>query len=299
MRKFTWLSLILLFVVAMSCDKSDDIDFTEGIIDEVVTPSEGEEGETGDSETEDPDNDGEEEPGDDEDPEGEGDESGDNEENPGEEEQPGEEPNEDPSEQPGQDPTDQPNEDPTDQPTQDPTDQPTQDPTDNPNNQPDDPNQGNTQQPGDNNTDQPGDNKDDQVTTPPEIPDDPVEEDPKESDTTEPKEPFRIENGKVISQNGKPTIIMFRKTWCSYADKSQPTFEAVAAEYGSKINFAVLNWESSLDNRFASEYYGVKGSPNVVFINPDGSQKGAIFHNSGMPKSDYVWFIKKYFPEFL
>ena len=98
---------------------------------------------------------------------------------------------------------------------------------------------------------------------------------------------------KLSDNFGKPIVVNFWATWCPPCRNELPDFNALAAEYGDRVVFLMVNCtdqESSVatvdkfmadegytfplyyDSRGnASRTYGVTGIPTTLFIAADGS----------------------------
>ncbi|MBQ3889683.1 MAG: TlpA family protein disulfide reductase [Clostridia bacterium] len=98
---------------------------------------------------------------------------------------------------------------------------------------------------------------------------------------------------KLSDNFGKPVVVNFWATWCPPCRNELPDFNALAAEYGDRVVFLMVNCtdqESGVAavNKFisdegytfplyydgngsASRTYGVTGIPTTLFIAPDGT----------------------------
>lgn len=98
---------------------------------------------------------------------------------------------------------------------------------------------------------------------------------------------------KLSDFRGKPVILNFWTSWCDYCKSEMPIFESAYQQYGSQIQFVMLNAvqseRSSEDGRDfiqSSNYtfpvfydtqgnamtaYGLRGFPATVFIDAEGN----------------------------
>ncbi len=114
-----------------------------------------------------------------------------------------------------------------------------------------------------------------------------------------------IKLSDVVSE-GKPIVINFWTTWCTYCIQEMPEFNEVYSEYGDNVNFIMLdvngggndNMEDALayveKNNFgfpiyfdtvlsATSAYGVTGFPTTVIIDKIGN---IVYHRSGAMSKD-------------
>lgn len=96
----------------------------------------------------------------------------------------------------------------------------------------------------------------------------------------------------LSSLKGKPVVLNFWTSWCSYCKTEMPYFESAYKQYGDKVQFVMLNpvksERSSDDGRNyiknsgytfpvfyetdgkALSLYGLRGFPATIFIDADG-----------------------------
>ena len=93
-----------------------------------------------------------------------------------------------------------------------------------------------------------------------------------ENSTSVAKE-YKIENNKIIPQNGKPTIVDFSATWCPPCRQLKPIFERLEKEFKGRINFITVDVD---DNPELSQSYQVQSIPMLIFLNKDGQIQNTI-----------------------
>jgi thiol-disulfide isomerase/thioredoxin len=74
----------------------------------------------------------------------------------------------------------------------------------------------------------------------------------------------------IALSNGKPTLLEFYADWCTSCQSLAPTLSKFHEEYGSQVNFVMLNvdepqWSQQL------KQYQVKGVPQFFFMRSDRS----------------------------
>ncbi len=96
----------------------------------------------------------------------------------------------------------------------------------------------------------------------------------------------------LSSFEGKPVVLNFWTSWCSYCKAEMPDFEAAYKQYGDQAQFVMLNAVKSENNgedgrRFiedagytfpvfydtdgsATTLYAIRGFPATIFIDKDG-----------------------------
>ncbi|WP_199348369.1 thioredoxin domain-containing protein [Microcoleus sp. FACHB-SPT15] len=68
--------------------------------------------------------------------------------------------------------------------------------------------------------------------------------------------------------NGKPTLVEFYADWCTSCQALAPSVTKFHEQYGSQVNFVMLNVDES-QWRQAVQQYHVRGVPQLFFITPD------------------------------
>jgi thiol-disulfide isomerase/thioredoxin len=68
--------------------------------------------------------------------------------------------------------------------------------------------------------------------------------------------------------NGKPTLIEFYADWCTSCQSLAPSISKFHEEYGSQVNFVMLNVDDP-QWRQQVQQYEVKGVPQFFFIKSD------------------------------
>lgn len=84
---------------------------------------------------------------------------------------------------------------------------------------------------------------------------------------------YKVDNGKIIPTNGKPTIVDFSATWCPPCKQLKPIFEKLAEEFKGRINFITIDVD---ENPELSQSYGVQSIPMMVFLNKDGQIQNTL-----------------------
>jgi len=85
--------------------------------------------------------------------------------------------------------------------------------------------------------------------------------------------------------NGKPTLIEFYANWCTSCQAMAPDIQQLKSEYGSKVNFVMLNVDNT---KWLPEMlnYRVDGIPHFEFLSADGLEKGAVIGE--MPRTIFA-----------
>lgn len=83
-----------------------------------------------------------------------------------------------------------------------------------------------------------------------------------------------LPTAEAPSQDGRPLLVWFSGTWCSFCERMEPWANDVASRYTDRVRFV----EKSVDHdRGAASRYGVRGTPTFVLIDPAGNEL-ARFH---------------------
>jgi thiol-disulfide isomerase/thioredoxin len=74
---------------------------------------------------------------------------------------------------------------------------------------------------------------------------------------------------EVAVSNGKPSIVEFYANWCTVCQKMAPDIAALEQQYGSKMNFVMLNVDNT---KWLPEMlkYRVDGIPHFLFLGKEG-----------------------------
>ncbi len=67
--------------------------------------------------------------------------------------------------------------------------------------------------------------------------------------------------------NGKPSVVLFYTTWCTYCKKFMPIFNGLSRSNSSKYNFVKINIDLK-NNASITREYGVVSIPTVYIIEP-------------------------------
>ena len=80
--------------------------------------------------------------------------------------------------------------------------------------------------------------------------------------------------------DGKPTLVWFSGTWCTFCERMESFALATAEGYGARMTFV----EKSVDHdRSAASRFGVRGTPTFVLIDAAGNEV-ARFHYQRSPQ---------------
>jgi thiol-disulfide isomerase/thioredoxin len=96
---------------------------------------------------------------------------------------------------------------------------------------------------------------------------------------------------KLSELKGKPVVINFLATWCSYCDTELPGFLSAKEEYGDEVTFLFIDVQESVSDVKAyrdkkgydnysplldsdgsvSKVYGITGFPTTIIVDSDGN----------------------------
>ena len=85
----------------------------------------------------------------------------------------------------------------------------------------------------------------------------------------------------LIGTNGKPTVVNFWAPWCENCKLAAPTLKTVEEAYRDKVNFIMVNGDSS--KRGLIEAFRVDAIPHLALVNADGDVETALI--GPIPKS--------------
>lgn len=102
---------------------------------------------------------------------------------------------------------------------------------------------------------------------------------------------YKIENGRVVSADGRPLVVDFYADWCPPCRQMKPVFERLADKYGGNINFVSINVD---ENEELAKAYGIQSIPYFLFADPEGKKLGEIV--GAVPESSFVTALADYFP---
>lgn len=78
---------------------------------------------------------------------------------------------------------------------------------------------------------------------------------------------YKVVDGLIKPENGRPMIVDFSATWCPPCKQLKPIFEKLAEEFKGRIDFVTVDVD---ENPELSQAYGVQSIPMLVFLNKDG-----------------------------
>jgi thioredoxin-like negative regulator of GroEL len=93
---------------------------------------------------------------------------------------------------------------------------------------------------------------------------------------------YTSSNDSIKHFNTQSQIIIFEAAWCSQCRKSLPIYEALAAEYKSKLTFYRINYD---EEKQLAETLGVRQLPTVMFFPVKGKPKFMVGY---VPKEEFV-----------
>lgn len=102
---------------------------------------------------------------------------------------------------------------------------------------------------------------------------------------------YRVVDGKIMSESGRPLVVDFYADWCPPCRQMKPVFESLAKKYSGKVDFVSVNVD---DEMVLAASYGVESIPCFVFIAPDGKVAGNII--GAVPESEFNSSLKSAFP---
>ena len=83
----------------------------------------------------------------------------------------------------------------------------------------------------------------------------------------DPKEEYRIEDGRIMPVNGRPMMVDFYADWCPPCRQLKPIFSAMKDKYHRDVDFVTINVDS-LPQLAAA--YGVQNIPTILYLSHDG-----------------------------
>lgn len=83
----------------------------------------------------------------------------------------------------------------------------------------------------------------------------------------------KVENGKIIPVNDKPTIVDFYATWCGPCKQLEPIFKKLEEKFKDRINFIRIDVDENIN---LSQSYGIQSVPTIIFLNKDGQIQSTI-----------------------
>ena len=89
----------------------------------------------------------------------------------------------------------------------------------------------------------------------------------------DPEPVYKVVDGMIKPENGRPMIVDFSATWCPPCRQLKPIFEKLAEDFKGRIDFVTIDVD---ENPELSQAYGVQSIPMMVFLNKDGQIQNTI-----------------------
>ena len=84
---------------------------------------------------------------------------------------------------------------------------------------------------------------------------------------------FKVVDGMIKPENGRPMIVYFSATWCPPCKQLKPIFEKLAEEFKGRVDFVTVDVD---ENPQLAQAYGVQSIPMMVFLNKDGQIQNTL-----------------------
>ena len=84
---------------------------------------------------------------------------------------------------------------------------------------------------------------------------------------------FKVVDGMIKPENGRPMIVDFSATWCPPCKQLKPIFETLAEEFKGRVDFVTVDVD---ENPQLAQAYGVQSIPMMVFLNKDGQIQNTL-----------------------
>lgn len=88
-----------------------------------------------------------------------------------------------------------------------------------------------------------------------------------------PEPSFKVVDGRIIPENGRPMIVDFSATWCPPCRQLKPIFEKLAEDFRGRIDFVTIDVD---ENPELAQAYRVQNIPMMLFLNKDGQIQDTI-----------------------
>ena len=87
---------------------------------------------------------------------------------------------------------------------------------------------------------------------------------------------------------GKPVVLNFWASWCGYCVAELPAFETLAAEYGDRVQFLILDVADGIREsiELAEELYEERGFTFPLYY--DGGEMANVFGVRGLPMTFFL-----------
>lgn len=89
----------------------------------------------------------------------------------------------------------------------------------------------------------------------------------------------------ISELRGKPVVLNFWATWCTYCKQSMPDMEEAFALYGDDVHFMMVNAGEAVNQ--AEAYISDNGYTFPVYFDP-ASEASAVFAASGLPVTYFI-----------
>jgi thiol-disulfide isomerase/thioredoxin len=93
----------------------------------------------------------------------------------------------------------------------------------------------------------------------------------------------------------KPMAINFYVDWCHYCQQFAPRLDSLRRQYGSRMNFVLVNVEKPGGDKLIKEF-PISGYPSLYLYNPKNGNRTfvnqAIYSDKKLLKAEFDRFLK-------